>query len=403
MRPLLCAAAALLACAVTMSAQVRYRPTENGPWRPWHLTAIASARQERGVTPVELRAWDTRLQELAAILKRAPAVAQPVGFAGEVWGNLQGYTATAPGEPRGASIPLAGYVTFGAFPLIEFMRNGRLMNEDLKGGETQLLMFAINEIGRGVFSAGQPAEWKGDVEGFLEPRSGPPHKGLPRVADLFVLKRHDKPLWIPVSLGEALKPFIAGVRATYENRRDIYAKEVAEFQAWQTPAARAARRADWDKAAKVVPDGQAFLANMEKTDRELEAFNRTRLAPGGPEDRSVQEAERDLRAAEAAAAAFSPAQQAGPSCYIEEYSDKPATRFRPLAGGPATCRPIVKPNWDYFDRALPRSTPQVLMVTAFTRCLTPESMRDTARGGCVVNRQLVDTLDWAAVRAWLAQ
>lgn len=26
-----------------------------------------------------------------------------------------------------------------------------------------------------------------------------------------------------------------------------------------------------------------------------------------------------------------------------------------------------------------------------------------ARGGCVVNRELVDTLDWDAVRAWLAR
>ena len=37
-----------------------------------------------------------------------------------------------------------GSLSFGAFPLIEFTPNGRLMNEDMKGGETQLLQFAVN-------------------------------------------------------------------------------------------------------------------------------------------------------------------------------------------------------------------------------------------------------------------
>lgn len=41
------------------------------------------------------------------------------------------------------------------------------------------------------------------------------------------------------------------------------------------------------------------------------------------------------------------------------------------------------------------------MVTSYTRCLTPESMRETNRGGCVINRALMSALDWDAVRAWL--
>src|SRR5262245_24878373 len=124
--------------SVTTFAQVRYRPTETGPWRPWSFTAIASARQERGATAAEVQAFQSRLQELAAIVKRAPAVATPVGFAGELWGNLNGYRNPAPGQPPGKAVPLAGALSFGAFPLIEFQRGGRLVNEDLKGGETEL-------------------------------------------------------------------------------------------------------------------------------------------------------------------------------------------------------------------------------------------------------------------------
>jgi hypothetical protein len=61
----------------------------------------------------------------------------------------------------------------------------------------------------------------------------------------------------------------------------------------------------------------------------------------------------------------------------------------------------VRPNADYFDKALPRAAPQVLMVSTFTRCLQPESLKATRRGGCVVNRALVESMDWDAVRAWL--
>ena len=89
--------------SVVASAQVRYRPTESGPWRPWSFTAIASARQARGATTAEVQAYQARLQELAAIVKRAPAVAQPVGFAADVWGRLDGYGPPGPGQPTGGS------------------------------------------------------------------------------------------------------------------------------------------------------------------------------------------------------------------------------------------------------------------------------------------------------------
>src|SRR5262245_10344417 len=119
--------------SVSLIAQVRYRPTETGPWRPWSFTAIASARQSRRATAAEVQAFQARLQELAAIVKRAPAVSTPIGFAGELWGSLSSHDVeTGPGR----AVPLAGALSFGAFPLIEFSRGGKLVNEDLKGGET---------------------------------------------------------------------------------------------------------------------------------------------------------------------------------------------------------------------------------------------------------------------------
>src|SRR5919198_6475088 len=120
------------ATSFTAVAQVRYRSTETGPWRPWSFTAIASARQARGATAAEVQAFQARLQALAAIVKSAPGVSPPIGFAGEMWGSLAAYDNPVPGTPSGRAVPLAGALGVGAFSLIEFERGGRPGNEDLK-------------------------------------------------------------------------------------------------------------------------------------------------------------------------------------------------------------------------------------------------------------------------------
>ena len=151
-----------------------------------------------------------------------------------------------------------------------------------------------------------------------------------------------------------------------------------------------------------MPNGGAeFLANMEKSEPQIEAANTARLAPGGPEDKSVRAFERDVQEIDSIVAALTPAARNAPSCY-DRSASRLADRFRAHAGAPASCRPLVRPNADYFDATLPRSSPQVLMISAFTRCLQPDSVKATSpRGGCVINRALVDAMDWDAVRAWL--
>lgn len=88
MRLRLALIAICLSASVSVATQVRYRPTETGPWRPWSFTAVDHARRSRGATAAEVQAFQARLQELAAIVKLAPAVSTPIGFAGELWGSL---------------------------------------------------------------------------------------------------------------------------------------------------------------------------------------------------------------------------------------------------------------------------------------------------------------------------
>ena len=397
-----CVCAATATATATISAQVRYRATETGPWRPWSFTATPATRQQRGATAADIQGFQARLQELAAIVKRAPGVTPPIGFAGELWGNLDSYGPPAPGQPAGRAVPLAGALSFGAFPLIEFERGGRLVNEDLKGGETELLQFAVNRIDGSIYGTSRPQGWgESLLDAFVEPQEGAAVAGLPRVGDVFVVRKNSKPLWVPFPLADALQPIAAARRTLYESRRDTYLKESTEFAAWRTPAARAARRADWQKSAALMgTKGAEFLANMEKSEPQIEAASAARLAAGGPEDKAVRAAERELQEVDGILTALSPEARRAPSCY-DERAAALSSRFRLKEGAPASCRALVQPNWAYFDTALPRSAPQVVMVAAFTRCLRPDARAATTRGGCVINRALVDSMDWDAVRAWL--
>jgi hypothetical protein len=348
-----------------------------------------------------VQAFEATLQKLAAIVRRAPAVAQPVGFAGELWGHLGGSTG-----PKG---PLSGAVTFGAFPLIEFMKNGKLANEDMKGGETELLQFVVNRIDRSMFSGSLPLEWSGEeAPGFPQPkRLETVAGGLIRIDDVFVViadKIANTPLWLPLTMEQALAPVIAGRRKSFESRREVYEKHKREFAEWLTQEKRAERRANWQRALPALgAKGPDFLANMEKSEIEIEKAKRETLAPGGSDDRGVQEAERDLREAEGVAAAAG-ASKGMQACY-DQSARTLAARYRVVAGAPPTCVPLVRENPSFFDPARSRSAPQILMVSAFDRCLKKESLAvaDQVRGGCTVNRQSMESMDWAAVRAWLNQ
>ena len=363
------------------------------------MAAIASVRQQSGATPADVQAFTARLQEFAEIIKRSPAAAQPIGFAGELWGALLGTALPpAPGLPAGR-IPLSGSVSFAAFPLTESVRNGKVVNEDLKGGETETLAFTINVI-ESVAVGSRPSEWDGDMQGGFERKPGAAVGPMTRLDDQFVLKRHDKPLWLPISVADALAPVIRVRRENFESRRDAYAKDQAEFAEWQTPAKRAARRADWQKAAASMPNGAEFIAQMEKTDQQLEAMKKTQLAPGGESEKGVRQAEAEFTAADGAVQRLSPEGRAEPACYDNSASAIDG-RFRARRGAPASCQGLVTPNRAYFDTTLPRTAPQLLVLNLYERCLRPQSIAYTKPGGCATNRQVIDSMDWNAVRAWL--
>jgi len=169
------------------------------------------------------------------------------------------------------------------------------------------------------------------------------------------------------------------------------------------PERRAQRQRDAEAGAVHFPDPQAFLAQMAAVWREEEASLAADLAPSGGAATALAEATAALAEVTSWIAALSPAEQAAPSCFAEG-ADTLRTRFR-AAPAPG-CHLLVRPNYAYFDATVPRSAPQVVLITGVARCFDtadPNNRSANAPGpsGCRANRALVETLDKDAIRAWM--
>ena len=209
---------------------------------------------ERGATPAEVKAFEATLLQLNAILRRASGVAAPRGYSVETWGNLSGYRPAAPGRPAGKTLPLAGGLTFGAFPIFEYVRAGKTIREDT--GETALMTFQVNEIEPWIIGGQKPAEWGPlETDGFLQPQRNGEVAGIPRYGDIAVLKNNPASLWIPMSLQAALDLVVTQRANELAERQESAATLQRDFDLWKSPAKRAERMESYRLAAASMPDG----------------------------------------------------------------------------------------------------------------------------------------------------
>jgi hypothetical protein len=100
-------------------------------------------------------------------------------------------------------LPIAGGLTFGAFPIFEYQKNGKTIREDT--GETALQTFLINQIDGGVFGRGTVADWGSlDHDAFQKPMPQGEIAGLPRYGDGLIIARDPAALWTPLPQRGAL-------------------------------------------------------------------------------------------------------------------------------------------------------------------------------------------------------
>jgi len=398
-----------LVVAVTASAPVFPQsgmlPDAPGTWKPWKpFSAVASERQALAATPALVKAFEAELLALNDILRRAKGVASPVGFSVETWGHLAGTRAYehAPGQPAASMLPISGALSFGAFPIYELVRNGKTIRVDT--GETALQQFWVNLIEPFLFKSPHVPELSdADSDAFLKPVPQGEIAGLPRYGDALVIARDPAALWTPLSQRAALD--LVGVvrQRSVAGLEETVQKHNARLAVIRDPAYRTKRMQEAKQAAATMPNPQAFLKTIEESLGVEEASLLKELSPTGSAGRGLLEAKRALAEVTDWIAELSPAQQAAPACYAAKGTTVRA-RFPTAPSG--DCHPLVRPNYGYFNKTLPRSAPQVLIITGITRCFdTADKYNLEANApspsGCRANRALVETMDKSAIRAWL--
>lgn len=390
---------------IPIESQTRMLPDAPGTWKPWKpFAAIASARQEQAATPALVKAFEAEMLALNAILRKAAGVASPVGFSVETWGHLAGYRAAehAPGQPAAGELPLAGALTFGAFPIFEYVRNGKTIREDT--GETALQQFLINRYGRGVIDRGNVSEWSTiDTDAFLKPMPRGEIAGLPRYGDGLVVTRDPDALWTPLSQRAALDLVVTTRQRAVRDVEETASASTARLAVVRDPAYRAKRLKEAEQGAATMPNPQAFLKQIDESITVEEQSLVKDLSPTGGTGKSLADAKRALSEATDWIAELSPAQLTAPACYASKGTTL-RTKFPTQPS--ADCQPLVRPNYAYFNKALPRSAPQVLIIAGIGRCFDTadkfnRDANSSSPSGCAANRALIDTIDKSALRAWL--
>jgi hypothetical protein len=398
---------ASLGGGVQVWSQSRLLPDAPGAWKPWKpLSSTTGTGKEQAATPALVKAFEGELLALNAILRRAPGVASPVGFSVETWGYLTGYHVSehAPGQPAAGKLPIAGGLEFGAFPIFEYQKNGKTVREDT--GETALQAFLVNQIDGGVFDSRVVPDWGPlDHDAFQQPMPQGEIAGLPRYGDGLIIARDRAALWTPLPQRGALDLVVKARQLVVDGLEESIAAYTARLAIVRDPAYRAKRLQEAQEAVAIakMPNPQAFIKQIEESIGIEEASLVKELGPATGTGKNLVDAKRALSEVTEWIAQLSPAELAAPSCYAEKGTTLRA-RFTTVAS--AGCRPLVRPNYGYFNPALPRSAPQVVIITGIKRCFdTADKYNLDANSpnpsGCRANRALVETMDKDAIRAWL--
>lgn len=389
----------VVAAGLTAYAQPWYMTDAPGTWKPWKMTLSSGSRAATRATRAELEAFEAHLVALREILRRAPSAAQPTGYSVEVWGHLGGYAHAATGQPPSSRLPISGGVSFGAFPIYEYMRNGARVRTDT--GETALLQFVVNDIAPRVIGRPGPPEWNAlDLDIVVQPAATGERAGFPRYEDIVVITRRTAPLWTPVTVLEAWQTQLQASRLQHDEARQQADRMQKARDEHLDPSARARREAEYRRTAPTMPKPEEYLRQMAEVEAIRDKATADEVAPTSSTMVRLRETAREVAVVEEIIAALPAEEKTQPACWLPDAS-RVQGRFR--AGPNARCKALARPNQAFFDATLPRSAPQVLLITDATRCY--EHLRDPQSkalpSGCTANRALMESWDRQAVLDWL--
>jgi hypothetical protein len=376
-------------------------PNAPGRWRPWAFNAYADNRRVLAAKPAEVKALETQLLALNAIIKKTPGFTEPIGFAIGTAGDMMQTTfrqSIGTRQPAITTLPIPAAFSFGAFGVYEVNRGGTVVRDD--AGETTGLTFFVNQVELPLFFGGDifvPEFENIDADVVLLAKSQPDLLGFPRYGGTLVLRKNPAPLWVAATLEDVLGLAGRGLEFRLTTDRATVTRLQGLYDDILDPAKRAKRIADYKTVAALSKDPD-MLDKLMKAQQTIEARAATEMLPPlADAKKRVAAVERELAAARAAAAALSAPDRSAPACYAAQ-DPVSLSRFRRNPGG--SCVALVRPNWKFFNPALPRSAPQILAITQFEPCFLPDS-RFLQVGGCPANKRLLEGLDKQALLAWL--
>jgi hypothetical protein len=211
-----------------------------------------------------------------------------------------------------------------------------------------------------------------------------------------VIKKSSAPIWAAVTLSETLDLVGRSIDRRLMDERDAAARFQRGYDYIKDPKKREARLEQYRKLAPLQKD-PAYMEKMTKAEDAMDKQADALLPQIVSAKVVVTKSEQELAGVRTTAAGLSAADKAAPACYASG-DNVSVSRFR-RAPAPA-CDPLVRANWKLFNPALPRSAPQVLTISNFEGCLVPD--RQVLHvGGCTANRRLLESIDKAALLAWL--
>jgi hypothetical protein len=266
-------------------------------------------------------------------------------------------------------------------------------------GETATLAFSVNMLSvplKSHYSSQVPEFDKldGDVARLAPPQ--PDVMGWSRYGDTLVLKKSPEPIWVAVTYGETLELVAKSIERRLVDERDVVARIQKSLNDAKDPKKREERLAQYKKIAPLQKD-PAYIEKMMAVDAKIEKQADAVWLPQLADAKAVvTRSEQELAGVRSKAAGLSAGDKAAPGCYASEKEG--LARF--LRAPAAKCEPLVRPNWKFFNPALPRTAPQLLTIGHFMRCMGDRSLYSHV-GGCVANKKLLESIDKAALLAWL--
>lgn len=387
--------------SVPLVGQSRYLADAPGRWKPWMFNAYGDVVRVFAAKPAEVKDVEAQLLRLQAIIRKTDGFTNPVGFSIDTSGTLglsSNRLSEIPGEPALTARPLPVSYRIGAFGILEYRDGATLKRDD--GGETPGLGFYVNDLAQPLFSAHDssvPEFEKLDVDVVRLAKPQPDVFGLPRYGDALVVKKTSASIWVAVTMAETLELVTRSVDERLTRERETVSRVQRGYDDIMDPKKREERLAQYRKLVPLQKD-PAFMEKMTAAEDAKQKKAGPELLPQIASLKAVvTKTEQELAGAKAMAAGLSAADKAAPACYAAGGTAS-LSRFR--RGPAAGCDALVRANWALFNKALPRSAPQVLFIMDFAPCLIPDR-KDPHVGGCVANKRLLESIDKTALLAWL--